>query len=258
MELVGSLQRLIVPGRCAACGVRAETLCRRCRVALAHGRYAAGPRLVRPSPCPAHMPPCWAAAGLDGVLRVLLTAYKDADRRDLAGVLAPLLAAAIRAAMEAPRLPEAQPDGPRPSVHLVPVPASGRSRRRRGDRPLESLVVGAAELLPGPVRVIRVLRPVRATRDQAGLDAEARRVNLAGAMALAPGAVDLLSGHRVVLVDDIVTTGATLVEGARALGAAGVSVRAAVIAATPRRAFATRPAAVVTGESTVVAPPKPD
>jgi predicted amidophosphoribosyltransferase len=72
-------------------------------------------------------------------------------------------------------------------------------------------------------------------RDQAGLSAAERAANLAGAVRV--GRVPAgLSAYRIVLVDDVITTGATLAECARALRAVGITVSAAaVVAATARR-----------------------
>jgi predicted amidophosphoribosyltransferase len=78
-------------------------------------------------------------------------------------------------------------------------------------------------------------------RDSAGLDAVQRRANLAGRYRARPGA----PGARVVLVDDVVTSGATLTEAARALRAAGQQrVLAAVVAATPRQVRRSAPGAL--------------
>jgi predicted amidophosphoribosyltransferase len=80
----------------------------------------------------------------------------------------------------------------------------------------------------------------RRVRDSAGLDAAQRRTNLAGRYRARPGA----PGARLVLVDDVVTSGATLTEAARALRAAGEHlVLAAVVAATPRQVMRTASAA---------------
>ncbi|MET9857381.1 hypothetical protein ABZY57_31180, partial [Streptomyces sp. NPDC006450] len=76
-----------------------------------------------------------------------------------------------------------------------------------------------------PARVTPVLRLRRAVADQAGLGAAQRRENLAGALEARPGAGRVMAGAaRIVLVDDLVTTGSTLVEAARALRAAGIGV----------------------------------
>jgi predicted amidophosphoribosyltransferase len=75
----------------------------------------------------------------------------------------------------------------------------------------------------------------RSARDQAGLSSAERAANLAGAVRV--GRVPAgLSAYRIVLVDDVVTTGATLAECARSLRVAGLTVgAAAVVAATARR-----------------------
>jgi predicted amidophosphoribosyltransferase len=84
-----------------------------------------------------------------------------------------------------------------------------------------------------PTRAQRLLTPVRALGDQSGLGAQARADNLAGAFGVRR---DLPPELVVVVVDDVVTTGASLVEATRALTAAGAHVRgAATVAATVRR-----------------------
>ncbi|RSN55575.1 phosphoribosyltransferase family protein, partial [Actinomadura sp. WAC 06369] len=82
------------------------------------------------------------------------------------------------------------------------------------------------------VTAVDALRLRRRVADQAGLTAARRAANLRGAIEVrAP-----VAGRRVVLVDDVVTTGASLSEAARALRAAGAEVvGAATVAMTPRR-----------------------
>ncbi|WP_225991356.1 ComF family protein [Actinomadura montaniterrae] len=100
----------------------------------------------------------------------------------------------------------------------------------------QAVAVAVRRLRAGGVPVVAVggLRQCRRVADQAGLGARARRDNLSGALEAVGRAA--LAGRRVVLVDDVITTGASLAEAARALRAAGADVvAAATVAATPLR-----------------------
>lgn len=113
-----------------------------------------------------------------------------------------------------------------PSTWVVPVPTSRSAFRARGYR-VPELLVRRAHAEPQ-----RVLRLRAATRDQRSLSAAARARNVHGSMHVRTAG----AGARAVVVDDVVTTGATLDEAARALTAAGFHVVAGVaLAATPRR-----------------------
>ncbi len=137
-------------------------------------------------------------------------------------------------------------------VVLVPVPTAPAAIRARGGDHARGLAVAAARELRRRGMEVRVasLLAVRGRRqDSVGLDAAARRANVAGAFQLrgrmsgrggGPGAGDRPAGD-LVLVDDLVTTGATLAEAARVLAAARVPVLcAAAVAATERRGTAVR------------------
>jgi predicted amidophosphoribosyltransferase len=124
-------------------------------------------------------------------------------------------------------------------VLLVPVPSRRAVVRRRGHDPLLRLTRHAAGRLRRqgvPARVRRALVPVVRVRDQAGLGAEERAANLAGSLSCRR-AVPVPAGSLLVVVDDVITTGATLREAQRALESRGVPVDAvAAVAATQRRA----------------------
>ncbi|WP_308424180.1 ComF family protein [Streptomyces daqingensis] len=86
-----------------------------------------------------------------------------------------------------------------------------------------------------PARVLAVLRHGRAVADQAGLTARQRLANLDGALEIVPDGERLLGEGVTVLVDDLMTTGASLAEAGRAVRVRGrVPTAAAVVAFRPR------------------------
>lgn len=167
----------------------------------------------------------------------LLSAYKDDGRRDCASVLAELLAASLQAAIAATVSDGLHQAGLWPVI-VVPIPSSGAARRRRGDSPLTALVRRACRgFSRAEVRPIGVLHHRRRLADQAGLDAAGRAANLERSMVVRARWRPVVAGSACVLVDDVMTTGATLAEAARAMREAGArEVRAATICATQRRA----------------------
>ncbi|WP_371497342.1 ComF family protein [Kitasatospora sp. NBC_00374] len=219
---------LLLPAVCVGCRGGPGQLCPECRRLLA----AARPGPAGPRPAPPGLPPLHAAGPYAEPLRSLLIAHKERGALRLAGPLGALLAGAVRSA--------AGDTGP---VLLVPVPSTRRSVRARGHDPMLRLARSAARALRRSgryARVAPVLRQTRRVADQAGLDADGRRRNLAGALAVPARSAARLGGagqrHRLVLVDDLVTTGASLAEAARALAAAGLApYAAATVAAVARR-----------------------
>ncbi|QHC29759.1 MULTISPECIES: ComF family protein [unclassified Streptomyces] len=205
------LTDLVLPTDCAGCGAPRTTLCARCRTALA----GSAPRRVRPQPEPPGLPAVYASAAYAEAVRALLLAHKERGALTLTGALGAALARAVRAGLDA-----AAGAGTSGTVVLVPVPSARWAVRARGHDPVRRMALAAAGELRRtgtPARVAAVLRQRRPVADQAGLDARRRLANLAGALEVAAGGDRLLAGGRVVLVDDLVTTGASLAEAARAL-----------------------------------------
>lgn len=196
---------LVLPVQCAGCGVDGRELCASCRAGLAPDPV----RTTAPGGLTVH-----AGAPYRGLVRRVLLACKREGRTPLAGPLAALLAAAIADA------------APPPGVELCVVPSTRAAYRHRGFE-FARLVLARTGL--GAVRVLAAARP---HRQQKTLDREQRRANLHG-VHRARGRLD---GRRFLIVDDVVTTGATLAEAARAIReAGGEPVGAVAIAATPRR-----------------------
>jgi predicted amidophosphoribosyltransferase len=225
---------LILPVHCVGCGCPGAVVCAACEQALA------APPLVRwPTPAPPGLPPPVAVATYDGVVRSILLAYKEDGVWGLRDPLATALAASIAGASGM----AAAQNGGSARLVVVPVPSTAAARRRRGSDVVAELAIAAATVLRSggrEVQVVRALRHGRRTRDSAGLSAELRAANLSGALTLRRGAAAVLAHPgvgAVLLADDLVTTGATLTEAARALGAVGVEVAAAAtVAATVRHA----------------------
>jgi predicted amidophosphoribosyltransferase len=219
---------LLLGACCPGCAVPGWGICADCRYELE--RWT--PRRVRPDPCPAGFPPTVATGPYAGLASALITAHKDRQALALAGVLGRLLATSVEVLLMDPTVAGAS------RVVLVPAPSSARANRDRGLDAGRAIARSAIRHVGGrgrpPVVVRSWLRQRGGVRDQAGLGAEERAENLAGALSVTR-TMRQRSGDAVVLVDDVVTTGATLTEAVRALEAAGSTVLgAATVAATSR------------------------
>ncbi|MFC9288282.1 ComF family protein [Streptomyces sp. NPDC057052] len=219
------LSGLILPAECGGCGTARTVLCHRCRAAL-HGTV---PRRVRPDPEPPGLPAVHAAARYADEVRAVLLAHKERGALALTRPLGTALAGAVRAGLGEAGEGEGAPP-PSRAVLLVPVPSARRATRSRGHDPARRIALAAAAELRAtgvPVRVAAVLRQRRVVADQTGLNSRQRSDNLRGALAVAAGGARLLcDADAVVLVDDLVTTGASLAEAARAVRAALETYRA--------------------------------
>ncbi|MFC8222716.1 ComF family protein [Streptomyces sp. NPDC057362] len=236
------LTDLVLPAECGGCGKARAVLCTRCRTALS----GTPPCRVRPDPEPPGLPAVHAAAPYADEVRATLLAHKERGVLALTGPLGVALAGAVRTGLrEARRGADgagAGDGGPgdagagdtgsggagavrrRRPVLLVPVPSARRSVRTRGHDPARRIALAAAGELRRTgtsARVLAVLRQRYAVADQSALDARQRLDNLTGALTVRPGAGGLLrGGGALVLVDDLMTTGASLAEAARAVRAA--------------------------------------
>jgi predicted amidophosphoribosyltransferase len=203
----GFLQELVLPVDCAGCGRAGPALCGDCRA-----------RLI-PQVITRHIArmPVSSALAYRGVVQPVVVAFKNEGRTGLAPPLAEALRVAVAAAVSGVEGAD---------LLLVPMPRTRRSAVERGYDPVRLLLRRAH--LPHA----DVLRLVRRPGDQVRLGRDARFANVERGTAVRIP----LTGRRVLLVDDVVTTGATLTEAARAVRAAGgVVVGAATVASTQLR-----------------------
>ncbi|WP_455133346.1 ComF family protein [Microbacterium aurum] len=208
--LSGALS-LLLPVWCAGCDAPDVVLCGECRRTLAAEAAAPGPPRTLHGGLRVH-----AAVEFSGVAARAIRAFKEEGRTGLARPLGEALAVAAAGAMAAASDVD--------DLVVVPMPSSRAAFRRRGHHVAELLARRAG--LPA-ARMLRVHAP---TADQRLLGRTERAANVSGSMR-ARGA----AGAAVIVVDDVVTTGATLVEAARALRAGGARVLgAATVASTTR------------------------
>jgi predicted amidophosphoribosyltransferase len=233
--VAAGLAELVLPAACAGCGAERVPLrygtCAGCVAAL----EVLCPRVTRPEPPPAGLPPCLALGAYDGVLRQVLLSYKERGRHRLAGPLGVLLATVVAEAVVRVG------GGPGSPVLLVAVPSTARAARERQGDHLARLARHAARRLRVAGWPATVARPLRASPrpDSAGLDRAGRAAAAAASLRSRPRpTASLRHASRtatVVVVDDVVTTGATLAAATARLAAAGVPVGAAAVLAATRR-----------------------
>jgi len=227
----------LLPPRCAACNVQTAAtggVCAACWQSINFIEQPYCPRLGLPFSYPLNpetqtnealcaeaiaRPPVFdrarAVAVYDGPARKLVSALKFRDRTDHAPLMARWMARAGAQLLADADL-------------MAPVPLHrGRLWRRRHNQ--SALLVNAIARATGTSVLPDLLRRTRSTRTQIGLNARQRAANVRGAFAVEPRYLPDIDGKRILLVDDVFTSGATVTAAARALlrsGAVAVDVLA--------------------------------
>ncbi|OMC44123.1 phosphoribosyltransferase [Mycobacterium sp. IS-2888] len=205
---------LLLPLECGGCGAPATRWCDACAIELAVKPDE--PHLINPRIDP--RAPVFALGRYAGARRQAILALKEHGRGDLVAPLARVMAIGLHRLLTWGMLET--------PLTIVPAPTRRSAARRRGGDPVARLAAAAVAAHPD-VLVVPALRMAALARDSVGLRPAARERNIAGRVLLRgrPG----LQRTEVLIVDDIVTTGATARESVRVLRSAGVRV-AAVLA----------------------------
>lgn len=217
---LGWLMDLALPAVCPGCGTEGPPICRRCLPAVRQRvELPAGTPLGLGEGPPDPLLQLEWCAPFNGTVRRALHALKYAGERRLAVPLGQAVAARWASAGVGGDL-------------LVPVPVHETRRRERGYDQAVLIADAAAAALHLPMTV--AVRRERVTAPQYRLDRRHRAENVRDAFRVPPGMERDVAGRWVVLVDDVVTTGATLCGAAGALLAAGAAAVSAVTVARER------------------------
>ncbi|EGD55202.1 ComF family protein [Gordonia neofelifaecis] len=220
---LSAIADLVVPELCGGCGRPGTAWCEGCA-----RRLSDVPRLLSPRIDPGV--PVWALARYGGPMASAVVNLKEHRRRDLAPVLGRLLADGLVAIARWGDLPQTS------RLALVPAPTRALAARARGGDTVTAVAGEAAVVLGPGVRVTPMLVTAAWVRDSAGLTAGARNTNLTGAVRLNRPLPAAMRGRGetavpAVLVDDVLTTGATATHAVRRLRSAGARVAAVVVLA---------------------------
>ncbi len=208
MELFDSLNQLIFPSRCISCKRLGESLCCICRnswnLNLVRSKFSNNPGLI-----------VYSAIEYSDIAARVILAAKESHIKSADLLVADAVAHALYEWLKKDWVDT-----------LIPIPSRKSAARKRGRQFVEEIAHIVSK--NSGIAVAAPIHHSRLVRDQSGLNHEQRRNNLQEALVVRGNPEGL---GRALLVDDLVTTGATLNEAARALRYAGIEVVGAVTAA---------------------------
>jgi ComF family protein len=221
-DVAGAGLTLLFPPKCVGCGRVGELFCAHCAQAVepAPPTTTPSPQLAPPNPPALRV--THAAALHSAPLREAIHAFKYRDQPELA----PLLARYLVAAYAAPPWATIAP----PITAVVPVPLHAQRLAVRGYNQAELLAQHFCRAVGLPLQPAWLTR-TRETRMQVGLGPRERQANVENAFVASPA----MAGARVLLIDDVYTTGATLHACAAAARQAGARVVYGLTLAQPVR-----------------------
>lgn len=222
ITMVERVLQIIAPHPCSGCAKVGSVLCHDCKYNIIHEPFMGCILCGRPQKhgiCDFHnssITRAFTVSSRTGSLEDVINRLKFQNTKAAAGALAELLHASL------PMLPR--------DIELVPIPTVRSHIRQRGYDHVELIVRQLAALRNLPIK--RALE--RKTSDTQHIVGKNERIKQSNeAFGLAATAVNSLQGHRILLIDDIVTTGSTLQSAARLLHCAGATVWVATLAYQP-------------------------
>ncbi len=225
-RVLGAGLELAVPVECGGCGCPGSPWCARCARRVIDDPLPVRPRVEVGTAV-------WALGRYQGTLRRAVIELKEHRRTDLVPILGEVLARGLVRLADAQALAGAEKCD---RLALIPAPTRTLSARRRGGDPVTAVGLAAARSLGPRVAAVPLLTSRAWVRDSAGLTAGGRAANLHGGVVLAHRPPPLLRAGTsarvlIVLIDDVMTTGATAAEAIRVLRSHRIEVAATVVVA---------------------------
>lgn len=210
VKILGTLNELIFPHRCISCGALGLSLCTECRRKWNLHHYfttigTSSEEKIRVTSSVVYSP----------TAQKIILAAKESHIKRADVLVSEAIAHSVLKILNTEWIDV-----------LVPIPSRPKVVRERGRQFIYEITEPISADFNIPITPI--LRHARSVRDQSGLHHNERWNNLRGAFVVEAKQV---TGHKALLIDDLVTTGATLYEAARALRYAGIEVVGAVTAA---------------------------
>jgi len=212
MQLFSDFKFLLFPTRCFGCRELGYAICSQCRQMWNPHRYQSQVSNLS----------VYSAIPYSPVAKNILLAAKEQNIKSADQLVRQALRESLLALFQKHY-----------NCALVPIPSSRSSNRRRGRDFINEIAISVAQDFG--VTVLPLLEHQRVIRDQSRLKIAGRRENLAMALSIKPEFRGNYSGENVVILDDLVTTGATINEATRALTRGGFKVQAAATACVALR-----------------------
>lgn len=216
-----TLMLLIFPPKCPECGAYVEERGRWCDGCVA--KLIRARRLPISPSCAKHIPRgAWALGVYEGTLKKMIKALKYRGNKKYLPWMHSFIERAV------PReLFDAD--------YIIPVPLHRKKKKQRGFNQVELIFREALVSLMPNAKWIEPLERVRATKAQYGLSAMERKKNIHGAFGLRPDFKETLKGKKILLLDDIFTTGTTVEACAAVLKKAGAEHIGVLVFASGRK-----------------------